>query len=91
MKFVWDETKRRLNIQKHGIDFINLPAVFFGPMAVRLDTREEYGEDRFIGIGLFGSQIVVVVYTELDEDTTRIISARKAIKYEREIFYDEAA
>jgi uncharacterized DUF497 family protein len=82
MKFVWDETKRRTNFQKHGIDFINVPAVFFGPMAVRLDKREAYGEDRFIGIGLLGNLIVVVVYTEPDETTSRIISARKAIKYE---------
>ena len=55
-------------------------------MLTALDTREEYGEDHIIGIWFLKNFIVVVVYTELTEDTTRIISLRKALKYERQQF-----
>ena len=52
-------------------------------MLVLLDDRKDYGEDRWIGIGLLRSRFVVVVYTERDEDTIRIISLRKALSHER--------
>jgi uncharacterized DUF497 family protein len=51
-------------------------------MLIGLDEREEYGEERWIGIGLLDGRVVVVVYTELDEETTRIISLRKALSHE---------
>jgi hypothetical protein len=51
-----------------------------------LDTKEDYGEDRFIGIGFLKNFVVVVVYTELEEETIRIISLRKALKHERKQF-----
>ena len=55
-------------------------------MLVDLDDRRDYGEERWIGIGVLQLRIVVVVYTELDEDTTRIISLRKALNHERQAY-----
>lgn len=52
-------------------------------MLITLDEREDYGEDRWVGIGLLDGRVVVVVYTESDEKTIRIISLRKALSYER--------
>ena len=52
-------------------------------MVVEFDEREDYGEDRCVGIGLLDGRAVVVVYIELDEETVRIISLRKALSYER--------
>lgn len=52
-------------------------------MLVNLDDRVDYGEDRWIGIGRIQQRIVVVVYTEPDDDTIRIISLRKALSHER--------
>jgi len=52
-------------------------------MLVALDDREDYGEDRWIGIGMLRGRVVVVVFTERSEDTIRIISLRKALSYER--------
>ena len=46
MKFEWDESKRRENIKKHGIDFVEVPAIFDGPLLEALDDRRVYGEDR---------------------------------------------
>ena len=49
------------------------------PTVQNMDTRYNYGEERWIAIGLIKSHtIAVVVYVEKTEDTIRIISARKA-------------
>ena len=83
MKFEWDERKNQSNLVKHGFDFADAFRIFNLPMVVEFDEREGYGEDRFIGIGLLNRRVVVVVYTEPDEETVRIISLRKALSHER--------
>lgn len=83
MEFEWDEYKNQRNIEKHGFDFADAFHLFELPMVIDLDNREDYGEDRYIGIGLLSGRVVVVVYTEPDEKTVRIISLRKALSYER--------
>jgi uncharacterized protein len=83
MNFEWDEQKNELNIDKHGFDFADAYRVFELPMVVDLDERSNYGEDRWIGTGLLDERVVVVVFTEPDAKTTRIISLRKALSYER--------
>ncbi len=86
MQFEWDERKRRINIKKHGIDFLDAPEIFQGPMLVNLDEKNDYGEDRYIGIGFLRNKAVVVVFTELHSEITRIISLRKATKDEEKRF-----
>lgn len=83
MRFEWDERKNQSNFAKHGFDFTDAFRVFDLPIVVELDEREDYSEDRYIGIGLLDGRVVVVVYTEPDEETVRIISLRKALSYER--------
>jgi hypothetical protein len=83
MRVEWDERKNQANIQKHGLDFADTGEIFSMPMLVALDDREDYGEDRWIGIGLLKTFVVVVVYVERDRDTLRIISLRKALSHER--------
>lgn len=89
MKFEWDEDKNRANIRRHRIDFADVAALFDGPMFVALDTRRDYGEDRMVGIGLFGDAVLVAVFVELAHDTIRLISVRKALRHERERFNEE--
>ena len=84
MQFEWDEQKNRVNIQEHGIDFADAAELFGAPMLIALDDREDYGEDRWIGLGMVKQRVFVVVYTERDEDTIRIISLRKALRHERD-------
>jgi uncharacterized DUF497 family protein len=86
VNFEWDEDKNQENIRKHGFDFADAWEIFEAPMRTALDTRKDYDEDRWNGIGLLGNRIVVVVFTERDEDTIRIISLRKALKHERKKF-----
>jgi uncharacterized DUF497 family protein len=88
MKFEWDESKRCENIAKHGLDFADAAEVFNGPVVERLDARFDYGEERWIAFGLLRNILcVALVYTERSNRIIRIISFRKADKYEREAYY----
>ncbi len=51
MDFEWDEAKRELNLAKHGLDFFDAPNMFELLMLSALDTRHDYGEERWLGIG----------------------------------------
>jgi uncharacterized DUF497 family protein len=86
VKFEWDEAKNEDNIRKHGFDFADAAEVFDLPMLTRVDTREAYAENRFVGIGFLRQGVVVVVFVEDGDNTIRIISLRKALKHERERF-----
>jgi uncharacterized protein len=79
--FEWDESKANQNMLKHGISFADTFAVFEDPTAVTVEDFQR-GEQRYITIGMdaFG-RILVVVYTWRGENI-RIISARKAVRYE---------
>ena len=83
MRFEWDEHKNRLNIRDHRIDFRDVLQAFRGPMLIDLDDRENYGEDRWVGIGILRNIPVVIVFTECGPDCLRLISARKANRNER--------
>lgn len=84
MQFEWDADKNETNIRQHGIDFADIPAVFNAPMLTDLDDRIEYGEERWISIGMVATLTIVIIWTERDTDTIRLISARKANRYERQ-------
>ena len=86
MKFEWDWQKNRANIAKHELDFTDASKVFQLPLRVFLDERQDYGENRWIGIGMLEGRVVIVVFTEPDEQTIRIISLRKALPYERKCY-----
>jgi uncharacterized protein len=86
VNYEWDEDKNQENIRKHGFDFGDAWEIFEAPLLEALDLRAEYGEDRWIAIGLLGNRVVVVTFTQRDEDTVRIISLRKALKHERNKF-----
>ena len=83
MDFEWDENKNKTNIEKHGIDFVDAVQMFEYPLLTCIDRREDYQEERWVGIGVLKGIIAVIVYTEDDiNDIIRIISVRKATKNE---------
>ena len=85
MNFEWDHTKRKSNIEKHGIDFIDAPIIFSGYTLTIEDDRYDYGEEGFVTFGILDGRVVAVVHTET-ENLIRIISIRKATKNEKEYF-----
>lgn len=80
----FDEVKRRANLTKHGIDLATLSDYFDGELLTSSDVRMAYNELRFQSVGWHDAVMVVVVWTPGDNDLPRIISARKAVKHERE-------
>lgn len=83
MQFEWDQNKNIANIEKHGIDFEDACKVFEAPVLAALDTRQDYGEDRWIGLGFLEQCVIVIVYTYRDFDRIRVISMRKGLQHER--------
>lgn len=85
MEFEWDDRKALHNLHKHHIDFRDAVHVFFDPN--RIDDVDDIAtEERYRVIGLVKGRLLFVVYT-YREDRVRIISARKATKYERQQYY----
>ena len=75
VRFEWDEAKRKVNIAKHGIDFLDAPEMFGSLMLVGTDSRKNYGETRKIGFGFIRGRLTVVAFTEREPNSIRIISA----------------
>ena len=90
MGFEWDDAKRRFNIRKHGIDFVGIEEVFEGETLTTVDERFDYGEQRFVTLGLLKGRVVVVAHAETDE-VIRIISVRKATKNEEISYFKKIA
>ena len=86
--FTWDEAKRRANLRKHGIDFVDAPKIFAGLTFTAEDAPEPYGEHRFLTLGLLEDQVVSVAHTERG-DEIRIISIRKATKHEARFYFSQ--
>ena len=82
MRFEWNQAKNESNIRKHGIDFADVEDMFDYPVLTLSDGRKDYGEERWVAIGRIHSLVCVVAYTERRGDVIRIISARKATRYE---------
>jgi uncharacterized DUF497 family protein len=84
VEFEWDAKKEVINLEKHKMDFEFATAIFLDPdRVVCEDNRFDYGEQRLITFGQIADRLHVVVYVEKDA-VTRIISARKANKRERQ-------
>ncbi len=58
--------------------------MFSYALLVRPDTREDYGEERWIGIGMTQGRVAFVVFAAPSSETIRIISLRKADHEERQ-------
>ena len=88
MKFEWHDTKAEGNSRSHGVSFDLAKTVFKDPFAVeRLDDRADYGEQRYVIVGMAEGQLLLfVAYTERQE-CVRIISARRATQYEQEDYF----
>ena len=85
VEFEWRDAKAEVNLQNHGVSFDLAKTVFKDPFAIeRLDDREDYGEERFVIIGMAeGHVLLFVAYTERGE-RIRLISARRATQDEQD-------
>jgi uncharacterized protein len=87
MKVEWDVSKNQANFNKHGLKFEDVFTVFESEMVAFEDDRKDYGEKRYISLGLLAGRVIVIVHT-VRLDNIRIISMRKANEREKKIYYE---
>ena len=85
--YEWDESKRQLNLAKHGVDFN--AAYDFQLHTAMTTSSVRRGETRYVSIGYLDERLHVIVYT-LRGQQARIISIRRASRRERQIYVDES-
>ena len=89
--FEWDPAKAKANLAKHGVDFEVAKDVFLD-RATLIDADDSNPDEvRWRIIGLVGGKVLLLVFTEPDDDVIRIISARKATKREERDYFDQSA
>lgn len=76
MQFEWNEEKRQDTIKDRGVDFLYAALIFEGETLTREDDREDYGETRFMSLGLVDGVPYIVIHTKRG-DNTRLITAWK--------------
>ncbi|MBI3702261.1 MAG: BrnT family toxin [Rhizobiales bacterium] len=81
--FEWDDNKRRANVAKHGLDFVDATEVFADPRQHTYRSPHQSGEERFVSIGNVRGRLIAVVFTQRG-NKLRIISARPVRRNERE-------
>ena len=88
MHFEWDDAKDLLNREKHGVSFLEARNLFESEIDYLeiFDSEHSDFEDRFIAIGPIEQRLVVVVYTQREEDIIRIIGARWANTREQSLY-----
>jgi uncharacterized DUF497 family protein len=91
MGFEWETDKNAANRAKHGISFEEAQRIFAGPILTTIDDREAYGEVREMSLGMLSPDALLVVVHTKRSDNTRLMSARKANRRERQILYDDLA
>jgi uncharacterized protein len=88
--FTWDARKRLENFRKHGIDFADAYRIFDGYTVTEEDVLGSYGERRFTTLGFLNGRVVSIAHTER-ASCTRVISIRKATRYETQTYFEKIA
>ena len=90
MRFAWDREKSDVNYRERGFDFSFASMIFEGPVLIVEDKRRDYGERRFVAIGLADQIHITLVFTDRagrkDDVIRRIISARRSNRKERRLY-----
>jgi uncharacterized DUF497 family protein len=90
MKIEFDPPKDAMNIAKHGVSLRAAEGFDWDTALEREDDPFDYGEVRFVALGLINDLLHVLIFTEgSDEYTVRAISLRPAEKHEARFYYDQ--
>lgn len=89
VRISWDEAKNVANQKKHGLRFEEAAELFrSGSDYLEIfDEAHSDSEDRFIAIGPISRGLVLMVWTAIEEDVVRIISARWATQREQALYH----
>jgi uncharacterized protein len=76
VEFEWDESKRAINLERHGLDLLDATLLFDGRSVYNYPSPRN-GEKRFVTVGTFADKVFAVVWTNR-EAAIRLISFRRA-------------
>jgi uncharacterized protein len=82
----FDEVKRSLNLEKHGIDLALCAVIFDAPMLTEEDSQDTYGEQRLRSLGWLNERVVMLVWTDRINGP-HLISCRYGDKYETRCYF----
>jgi uncharacterized DUF497 family protein len=86
----FDPAKDEINRAKHGISLQEATGFDWDTALEREDDRFDYGEVRFVAIGLIDARLHVMIFTEgSDDDAVRVISLRPAEKHETRFYHGQ--
>jgi hypothetical protein len=87
--YVWDETKRKSNLKKHGLDFIDAYLVYENPDKCTYDaSRGDEYRLMDVALAVVKGRLLTLVYEEQD-DRVRVISFRHASRMERKQYEED--
>ena len=82
--FEWHAAKAAANVRKHGVAFDDASTVFADPLALLMpDPDHSEGEERYVLLGMSSRPRLLVVAFSERPPRTRVISARRASRFER--------
>ena len=87
--FTWTEEKNLLNKKKHGLYLSEVVDVFDDPHLLEWydAAHSSVDEDRYITLGRLHDTVILFVVTTDKNNSTQIITARKATPKEKELYY----
>ncbi|WP_428696267.1 BrnT family toxin [Stappia sp.] len=90
MQFEWDEDKRQQILKDRGVDILDAALMFENAVITKIDDRQDYGEERFISLGMADGECYVVVHTERNGNI-RLITAWKGGRNDRKEYKNRFA
>ena len=92
-RFTWDPKKAAGNRRDHGIPFEMAQKVFADPNHIVTENYDIEGEQRYLAIGMtYKLALVVTVFVDRSDpskEIIHIISARKAVAYEQNLYEEQ--
>ena len=85
MRYEWDAAKAAANRRKHGVSFNAVLDFDWATAFVVADERMDYGEPRWLALGMIGERLHSLVFT-VRGDRIRVISLRMAGRKERTLY-----
>jgi uncharacterized protein len=85
MVFEWDEGKRRVDLEKHGIDVLRAKEIWQGDVLEAPAPQAGHGEARILAYGMLDGRVIAVGFTWRG-GVRRLIGARRARDYERDVY-----
>lgn len=89
MDYEWDSRKAAANRRKHGVAFGIIEDFDWDTALVIPDDRRDYGEPRWLALGMIGNRLYSLAFT-IRGDRIRLISLRAASRTERTLYNEQS-